>query len=162
MNNRRDLVDESHLLGLAGEDHTIVLGLEPLHSVLLSQAVGEANLADLSSPVSDVHAWPAEDDKEVHAIDTNAWIVLNSQVNMLLDAEAEVAIVGEVLLPQHVLLHLKAPLQDFLGLGSPDCAVNGDFLVSPDTEATNSVTGLGEHWGLSSQRLQPPSPGFPR
>ena len=39
-------------------------------------------------------------------------------------------------------------------LGSPDGAVNGDFLVSPDTEATNSVTGLGEHWGLSSQRLQ--------
>ena len=46
-NNSRDLVDESHLLGLAGEDHTIVLGLEPLHGVLLSQAVGEANLADL-------------------------------------------------------------------------------------------------------------------
>jgi len=116
--------------------------------------VGEANLADLSSPVSDVHAWPAEDDKEVHAVDTNAWVVLDSQVNMLLDAEAEVAIVGEVLLPQLVLLHLEAPLQDFLGLGSPDGAVNGDLLVSPDTEATDSVTGLGEHWGLSSQRLQ--------
>ena len=42
--------------------------------------------------------------------------LLDSQVNMLLDAEAEVAIVGEVLLPQLVLLHLKAPLQDFLGL----------------------------------------------
>ena len=42
--------------------------------------------------------------------------LLNSQVNMLLDAEAEVAIVGEVLLPQLVLLHLEAPLQDFLGL----------------------------------------------
>ena len=39
-------------------------------------------------------------------------------------------------------------------LGSPDGAVNGDLLVSPNTEATNSVTGLGEHWGLSSQRLQ--------
>ena len=42
--------------------------------------------------------------------------LLDSQVNVLLDAEAEVAIVGEVLLPQLVLLHLKAPLQDFLGL----------------------------------------------
>ena len=42
--------------------------------------------------------------------------LLNSQVNMLLDAEAKVAIVGEVLLPQLVLLHLEAPLQDFLGL----------------------------------------------
>ena len=36
---------------------------------------------------------------------------------MLLDTEAEVAIVGEVLLPQLVLLHLEPPLQDLLGLG---------------------------------------------
>ena len=35
---------------------------------------------------------------------------------MLLDAEAKVAVVGEVLLPQLVLLHLEAPLQDLLGL----------------------------------------------
>ena len=42
--------------------------------------------------------------------------LLDSQVNVLLDAEAEVAIVGEVLLPQLVLLHLEAPLQDFFGL----------------------------------------------
>ena len=42
--------------------------------------------------------------------------LLDSQVNVLLDAEAEVAIVGEVLLPQLVLLHLEASLKDFLGL----------------------------------------------
>ena len=42
--------------------------------------------------------------------------LLDSQVNVLLDTEAEIAIVGEVLLPQLVLLHLEAPLQDFLGL----------------------------------------------
>ena len=42
--------------------------------------------------------------------------LLDSQVNVLLDTEAEIAIVGEVLLPQLVLLHLKAPLQDFLSL----------------------------------------------
>ena len=42
--------------------------------------------------------------------------LLDAQVNVLLDTEAEVAIVGEVLLPQLVLLHLEAPLQDFLGL----------------------------------------------
>ena len=42
--------------------------------------------------------------------------LLDSQVNVLLDTEAEVAIVGEVLLPQLVLLHLEAPFQDFLGL----------------------------------------------
>ena len=43
-------------------------------------------------------------------------LLLDAQVNVLLDTEAEVAIVREVLLPQLVLLHLEAPLQDFLGL----------------------------------------------
>ena len=42
--------------------------------------------------------------------------LLDAQVNVLLDAEAKVAVVGEVLLPQLVLLHLEAPLQDLLGL----------------------------------------------
>merc|ERR1712008_573209 len=98
-------------------------GLEPLHGVLLGQTVGESNLADLSSPVGNVHAGPAEDDKEVHAVDANAWVVLDSQVNVLLDAEAEVAVVGEVLLPQLVLLHIEAPLENLLGLGAPDGAV---------------------------------------
>ena len=41
---------------------------------------------------------------------------LDSQVNVLLDAEANVATVGEVLLPQLILLHLEASLQDLLGL----------------------------------------------
>ena len=38
----------NRLLGLAGEDHTVVLGLEPLHGVLLGQTVRESNLADLN------------------------------------------------------------------------------------------------------------------
>ena len=42
--------------------------------------------------------------------------LLDSQVNVLLDAEAKVAIVGEVLLPQLILLNLEAPLQDLLSL----------------------------------------------
>ena len=53
-----------------------------------------------------------------HSISTlNATFpLLDAQVNVLLDAEAKVAVVGEVLLPQLVLLHLEAPLQDLLGL----------------------------------------------
>merc|ERR1719220_2663290 len=135
-------ISRRRLLGLAGEDHTVVLGLEPLHGVLLGEAVGEANLADLCSPVSDVQAGPAEDDKEVHAVNANAGVILDAQVNVLLDAEAKVAVVREVLLPQLVLLHLEAPLQDLLGLGAPDGAVDGDLLIPPDSKATDGVTRL--------------------
>ena len=44
--------------------------------------------------------------------------LLDSQVDVLLNSEAEVAVVGEVLLPQLVFLNLEAPFQDLLGLAS--------------------------------------------
>lgn len=39
---------------------------------------------------------------------------------MLLDTEPEVSVVGEVFLPQFVLLDLESTLKDLLSLGSPD------------------------------------------
>lgn len=43
---------------------------------------------------------------EVQAINANAGIVLDAQIDMLLDAKAKVSTVGEVVLPQLVLTHL--------------------------------------------------------
>ena len=76
--------------------------------------------------------------------------LLDAQVDVLLDAEAKVSVLREVLAPQLVLLHLQAPLQDLLSLGSPHCAVDSDLLVPPDTEAPDGVASLGEDRGLSS------------
>ena len=45
--------------------------------------------------------------------------LLDAQIDMLGNAEAEVAVVGEVLLPQLVLTDLEAALEDLLGLGAP-------------------------------------------
>ena len=39
---------------------------------------------------------------------------------MLLDSEAEVSVVGEVLLPQLVLADLEPTLEDLLSLGAPE------------------------------------------
>ena len=44
-----EISGRDRLLGLTGEDRTIVLGLEPLHGVLLGQTMEEANLADLNN-----------------------------------------------------------------------------------------------------------------
>ena len=73
---------------------------------------------------------------------------------MLLDTEPEVSIFGKVLSPQLILLHLEASLEDLLGLGSPDGAVDGDLLVPPDAERPDGVAGLREDGRLSCQRLQ--------
>lgn len=44
---------------------------------------------------------------EVQSVDTDAGVVLDAQINVLLDAEAKVSGIGEVVLSQLVLTHLK-------------------------------------------------------
>merc|ERR1719384_1665007 len=144
----------SRLLLLAVQDDAVILGLEPLHGVLLGQPVGEADPPSLAAPVTDVHAGPSHHHVEVHAVDTNAGIILDAQVDVLLDTEAEVSVLGEVLSPQLVLLHLQATLENLLSLGAPDSAVDGDLLVPSDTKTTDSVSGFAEHRGLPCQRLK--------
>merc|ERR1740129_1552780 len=108
----------------------IVLGLEPLHAVLLRQPVVEADLTPLELLVLNAKAWPREVDVEVHAVDARAGVVLNTQIDVFVDAEAEATVLGEVLLPQFVLLDLQALFQDFFCLLATDGHVACDLLIS--------------------------------
>ena len=65
----------SRYLLFAVEDDAVKLGLEPLHGVLLGQPVRESHPASLATPMTDVHASTAEDNVEVHAVDTNAGVI---------------------------------------------------------------------------------------
>ena len=71
---------------------------------------------------------------EVHSIDTNRRIVLDAQINVLADAEPEIASLREVLLPQFVFLNLQTALKDFLRFWTPNCDMDCDLLVSSDAE----------------------------
>jgi len=141
-------------LFLGGEDDTVVLLLEPLHRVLLGDAVVDAHAALPAPAVRDVEAGAAEHHVEVEAVDADAGVVLDAQIDVLLDAEPEVARVGEVALAQLVLAHLEAALEDLLGLGAAHRAVDGDLLVTSDAEAAHRVAGLGEDGRLARQLLQ--------
>jgi hypothetical protein len=79
---------------------------------------------------------------EIHSVDTNRRVVLDAQIDVFADTETEVASLRKVALPQLVLLDLEATLQDLLCLGSPDCNVHGDLLVTTDTECSDGITGL--------------------
>lgn len=61
---------------------------------------------------------------------------------MLADTEAKVASLGEVALPQLVLLDLETTLKDLLSLGAPDGNVDSDLFVTADTKGTDGVAGL--------------------
>lgn len=79
---------------------------------------------------------------EVHTVDTDAGVVLDTQVDVLADTEAEVTGLGEVPFSQFVLLDLETTLENLLGLGATDGNVNGDLFVTTDTEGTDGVAGL--------------------
>ena len=101
-----------------------------------------SNLGLRASPPGDPRAWPSHAAVEVHPVDTNRRIVLDTQINMLRDAEAEVAGLGEVLLAQLVFLDLEASLQDFFRFGTSDGDVDGNLFVAADAERTDGVASF--------------------
>jgi len=79
---------------------------------------------------------------EVHSVDTNRWVVLDTKINVFADTETEVASLREVALAKLILLDLQSTLQDFLSFWSTDSDVHSNLLVTTDTEGTDGVTGL--------------------
>lgn len=128
--------------------------LEPLDGVLLGDLVGvsDAALSDLAA--GDAGTGAGQTNEEVHAVNTGGGIVLDTQVDVLVDAEAEVAGLGEVLLEELVLLDLEATLEDLHGLFSADGDVDGDLLVTADAEGTEGVAGLGVDGLLAGELLE--------
>ena len=80
--------------------------MEPFHGILLDELMLESYFTDSLPSVGNIEARSAEDNIKVETIDTNARIVLDTQVNVFLDTETEVAGVGEVLLSQFVFTDL--------------------------------------------------------
>lgn len=50
--------------------------------------------------------WATKNDVEVQTVDTNAWIVLDTQINVFLDTKTKVTGAREVLFAQLVLTYL--------------------------------------------------------
>lgn len=79
---------------------------------------------------------------EVHSVNPNTRVILDSQIDVFANTEAKVARLGEVSLLQFVFLNLEATLEDFFGLGAADGDVDGDLFVTADTECADGVAGF--------------------
>ena len=66
-----------------------------------------ANMAGATTPIRHTLANASKHHVEVHAVDANRWVVFDAQINVLLDTEAEISGVWEILLVQLVLFHLQ-------------------------------------------------------
>ena len=69
-------------------------------------------MAIFAFSVPHVHAGTAKDHIKVHTIDTDGGIVLDSQVDMLLDTEAEVTVQTEVFTAQLVFTDLQFKISE--------------------------------------------------
>jgi len=79
---------------------------------------------------------------EIHSVNTDRRVVLDTEIDVFADTEAEVAGLREVALSEFVFLDLQSTLQDFLGLWSSDCDVHSNLLVTTDTEGSDGVSSL--------------------
>jgi len=84
-------------LGLL-EEHTVEGVLEPLHGLLLGNLLVVANAARLLPPGRNASARTTKDDVEVHAVDADVGIVLDAEIDVLINAEAEAASLREAAL----------------------------------------------------------------
>jgi hypothetical protein len=70
--------------------------LKPLESVLLGDLLTSSNATLLSLLEGNTATRTTQDNKDIHTINTNARVVLNSKINVLINTETEVSGVVEV------------------------------------------------------------------
>lgn len=125
------------------EDDTVKSLLEPRRGVLLLHPVLRANARLLLLPPRHPCARSAHHNVEIHSENTDTGVVTRTEIDVLLDTETEVSGLREVLAAELVLLDLETTLKNLLCLGAADGDVNGNLLVTTDTECSDGVAGLG-------------------
>ncbi len=96
--------------------------------------------------------WDLHAAVEIHSVNPNRRIILDSQIDVFTDAEPKVARVREVLLAQFVFFHLEAAFEDFFGFGTAHRDVDGDLFVAADAEGSDRVAGFA-CWDVLILRL---------
>jgi hypothetical protein len=96
---------------------------------------------------------------EVHSVNTDRRVVLDTEIDVFADTETEVASLGEVALAEFVFLDLQSTLQDFLSFWSTDGNVDSDLFVTTDTEGTDGVSGLACEIDVRGNAFNGTNPG---
>lgn len=140
--NKSNKGEKADLFLLGREDDTLVLLLEPLLGIVLLDLVVESDAGLGSSALGDALSGAVEDDVEVHTVDTDGGIVLKTKIDVLVNTEAKVSGGAEVVVKQLELLDTETLLDELEGLGTTDGGVDGDLLVTADTELSDGVASF--------------------
>jgi len=95
-----------------------------------------------AATLSNALSWSGHAAVEIHSVNSDRRVVLDTEIDVFADTETEVSSLREVTLAKLVLLDLQSTLQDLLSLWASDSDVNSDLLVTTDTESSDGVAGL--------------------
>lgn len=123
----------------------------PVDGIVVGDLVLGTNLSAAALALGNTEPGALEDNVEVDTVDTGGHVVLETEINVLVDTEAEVASVGEVLAAELIGVHLEATLEEVLGTVATDGAVAGDLLTTTDGEGTHGELGAGLNGGLLAE-----------
>ena len=122
---------------------TIILSSEPFHGFFLWNSMLGSNSWFASSSQSNSASWSFKDNVKVHTENTSEWIILDTQINVLLNTETETSSIWEIDFSQFSVLDFKSSFENFISLVSSDSDVSGDFLVSLNTETSDGESCSG-------------------
>merc|ERR1719473_1924570 len=97
---------------------------------------------------------PREVDVEVHAVDARRRVVLDAEVDVLGDAEAEAAGLREVLLTQLVLVDLEAALEELVRLLATHRRADRHLLVTAHAPGPDRLAAPRVHRLLVRELLE--------
>ena len=124
-------------------DNSVVLLHEPLHGILLAHSVVDSKGALRNLLLGNSTTRSSDLNIEVHTIDTSAWVVLDTEVNVLLNSEPEATLSSEVLVLKLVFLNLQTFLKDLFGLLSSHGNMTGDLVITANTETSDRIASCG-------------------
>jgi len=136
------------------QDDAVESLLKPRHCVVLLYPMPKSYSGLLLLSLCDPCPRSAHNHVEVHPEDADPRVISRTQIDMFLYPKAKVACLREISATKLVFFDFKTTFQNLLGFGPTDRYVYSDFLVTTDTEGTNSVAGFRGDGCLSCQLFQ--------
>lgn len=124
--------------------------------------------------------WSTKHNIKVQPIDTDWWIIFNTQIDMLLNAKTEVPGCWEIIASQFILTYLEMKLrqknswllaaewldwttvrmylqtffQNFFSLRATHGTMNSYLFIATNAKRSNRITCFGKYWLLTGQLFQ--------
>ena len=97
-----------------------------------------SNSGFASSSQADSASRSLEDHVEVHTENTGEGVILNTEIDVLLNTKSKTSSIRKIGFSELSIFNFKSSFENFVGFISSDGDVSSDFLISFNTEASDS------------------------